>query len=81
VKLNQNIFFLEFFFKKKEYLYEIFLFKKMLVITNYFCFGKFLPLDNKYKSSGIHTKDFCEEKVPKSPDFKEKLSEIAIFTQ
>ncbi len=62
-----------------KYFFKIFL----LVITIFLkiFFGKFLPLDNKYKSSVIHTKDFCEEKVPKSPDFKEKLSEIAIFTQ
>jgi hypothetical protein len=31
------------------------------------------------KSSVIHTKDFCEKNVPKSPDFDEFFSEINIL--
>ncbi len=47
----------------------------------FFVLANFCHLTTNIKSSAIHTKDFCEEKVPKSPDFKEKPSEIAIFTQ
>jgi hypothetical protein len=45
-----------------------------------FLWGEFLPLDNKNKSSGSH--NFYERmNVPKSPDFQELFSEIAIFRQ
>jgi membrane associated rhomboid family serine protease len=35
--------------------------------------GKFLSLNNKRKYSATHAKDFCENKAPKLPDFKEKI--------
>jgi hypothetical protein len=44
---------------------------------------QFLPLDKpkRKESSSTHGKDFCGEKkkVPKSPDFEKKNSEIAIL--
>jgi hypothetical protein len=48
------------------------------------CFGEFSPLGDKQKSPvycWTHAKDFCEKYAPKSPDFVETNSEIAIFRQ
>jgi hypothetical protein len=46
-----------------------------------FSFGEFSPFGNKKGSSMIIQGSFVwgEKKVPKLPDFKEKMSEIAMF--
>ncbi len=55
----------------------------MLVITFSFFFffflAKFCHLTTNINLAGFIKRIFVEENLPKSPDFKEKLSEIAIF--
>jgi hypothetical protein len=47
-----------------------------------FIFDKVLSIgDDKRSSATHHANDFCEKKMLKSPDFKEKNSEIAICKQ
>jgi len=57
--------------------------KKMLVITILFYFifvlENFCHLTTNINLVQFIQRIICEEKVPKSPDFKEKLSEIAII--
>jgi hypothetical protein len=41
--------------------------------------SKFHHLAIEKESSVTHTKDYCEEKAPKSPDFEGNFFEIAIL--
>jgi len=49
------------------------------ITINVFVVIKISSLGDQKRSSVTHSKDYCEKKVPKSPDFEGNFSEIAIL--